>query len=71
VVHLTRLQNGKRLVSRISSVEGLHEGQTVLRDIIDPVRTRARLDRPTEAPVDDVGVALDLRRAGELVREAR
>ncbi len=35
VVHLLRLANGRRVVSRVSSVEGLEHGRTVLRDVFE------------------------------------
>ena len=35
VVHLARFPDGRRVVSRVSSVEGLEAGRTLLRDVFE------------------------------------
>ena len=45
VVHLSRLSDGRRVVSRISAVDGLHEGAIVLRDRSGPFPHRPDRDR--------------------------
>ena len=70
VVHLIRLQDGQRLVSRVASVEGLHHGETVLRDVIDPVRSRLRSARPAAPPAANGEMSPGRTPASELVGDA-
>jgi Flp pilus assembly CpaF family ATPase len=40
IVHLARLPDGRRVVARVSSVEGLQGGRTMLRDLFETKRGR-------------------------------
>jgi pilus assembly protein CpaF len=56
VVHLARFPDGRRVVSQVSSVDGLEGGRTVLRDVFEMRRgNEHRSPVPNGVPAAGVG----------------
>jgi pilus assembly protein CpaF len=61
VVHMTRLRDGRRVVSHVASVEGLREGRVILKDLFAYRRERSWLGRvkSLSGPEREVLASLD------------